>query len=200
MQKIGIMGGTFNPVHNAHLMLAEHAIMKFSLDSVIFLPSGRPPHKLSSQIVLPEHRYGMLHAALQGRKNFLLSDYELRKNCITYTADTVRELHDLYPKDKFYFIIGGDSLMEFEHWYHPEQIIRYVTILASGRSGQDNLAIQLQLQKLNDLYNGTFLFFETPSSDLSSYIIREMLHKGASIHGMVPEPVEEYILMNNLYH
>ncbi len=120
--KIGIMGGTFNPIHFAHLILAESAYEELNLDKILFMPSKKPPHKLNESIESDEHRIQMIQLAIKSNPHFDLSCVELEREGITYTADTLEELNRNYPQDEFYFIIGADSLFQIEDWWHPEQI------------------------------------------------------------------------------
>ena len=133
MKKIGIMGGTFNPIHNAHLMMAEAAYEQYGLDEVWFMPSKIPPHKDSREIVSEEHRSRMIQFAIDDYKHFLLSDMELKREGVTYTCETLQQCLNEFPEDHFYFILGGDSLCDFEKWCHPEKIARMCTILSVSR-------------------------------------------------------------------
>lgn len=199
MQKTGLLGGTFDPIHNAHILMAEKALKDFQLDKVVFLPSGRPPHKTDRLILEPEHRYHMVKAAIEGKKGFEVSDYEICKGDLSYTADTVRELSVNESGDKLFFILGGDSLIQFEHWYHPEQICKYVTILACGRIGFDEELIHRQIQKYRSEFHADIEYFEIPDISISSHEIRERVRKKQSIRQMVPEAVWDYIYENHLY-
>lgn len=121
MKKIGIMGGTFNPIHNAHLMMAQAAYEQYELDEVWFMPSKNPPHKSQSEIVSEEHRSRMVQFAIDDSKHFLFSDIELKRQGTTYTCETLAQCVEEFSDTRFYFILGGDSLCHFEQWYHPEK-------------------------------------------------------------------------------
>ena len=120
MARIGILGGTFDPIHNGHLRLGKRAYEEFELESIWFMPSGVPPHKKDHRITEGKMRRDMVKLAIADTPCFLYSDFELKRKGDTYTAQTLTLLHRERPEDEFYFIIGADSLYEIEHWYHPE--------------------------------------------------------------------------------
>lgn len=199
MRRIGIMGGTFNPIHMAHLILAERAYEQLQLDEVVFMPSKKPPHKLGETIVEDSHRAHMVKLAIKDNPHFRLSTLELEREGITYTVDTLRELKKLYPDDLFFFIIGGDSLLSFEHWREPREILGLTHLVATGR---DNLAKQEILDKIDYLQvtmNGSIHYLQVPNMDLSSSYIRKLRNLNMSITYYVPKEVEEYILEEKLY-
>lgn len=199
MSRIGIFGGTFNPIHNAHIRVAEEALQRFSLDKIWFMPAGAPPHKQKEKLVSGEHRCNMIKAAIKDYANFELCDYEVKKDTLSYTAITMSELNSLYPQDKFYFIIGGDSLLKFEHWREPEKIVRLTKILACGRAGNKNLEVQNKITELNRKWNCDIRYFEVPMMDISSRDIRVALQSEASTKEMLPKEVYEYIRRENIY-
>ena len=123
MKRIGIMGGTFDPVHNGHLLLGRQALSEYGLDQVWYMPSHIPPHKKDHRITDPKDRLAMLELALKGIPFFTVSDFEMKRDGNTYTAQTLELLKDAYPEDEFYFIIGADSLFQLETWYHPERVM-----------------------------------------------------------------------------
>ena len=122
MKRIGIMGGTFNPIHSVHLIMAQVAYHQFHLDKVLFMPSKHPPHKDNSVIISDEHRTRMIQLAIDGNSNFEFSDLELKREVTTYTSDTLTYLTEKNPDTEYYFIIGGDSLEQLENWHKPEVI------------------------------------------------------------------------------
>lgn len=198
-KKIGIMGGTFNPVHNGHLILAEAARVQHQLDEVWFMPSGRPPHKQKEEILPEEKRSDMLKLAIEGNEAFRYSDLELRREGIIYTSDTLEILHKEYPEDTFYFIIGGDSLMQLESWHKPEKIFARAMILASQRSGFDLGGIKEKKEELSQKYHAGILPVTIPSLEISSAGIRKGLKNGEAVRYLMPETVYAYICENGLY-
>ena len=134
MGRIGIMGGTFDPIHKGHLLLGRHALKEYRLDQVWYMPSGQPPHKRDHDITDVKDRLAMVELAIRHDPDFLLSDFETSREGNTYTAQTLRLLKEAYPQHEFFFIIGADSLYEIEYWYHPEKIIGVVPILVADRA------------------------------------------------------------------
>ncbi len=140
MRKIGIMGGTFDPVHNGHLMLADTAYRQFDLDQIWFLPNGNPPHKKEENIGTDaRHRSRMVALAIQGRDYCRLEEYEVRRREVSCSYQTLEHFREQYPEDEFYFIIGADSLFAIETWVHPERIFPACVILAACRDDHDSL-------------------------------------------------------------
>lgn len=202
MANIGIMGGTFNPIHNGHLQLAKAAYKEFNLDYVLFLPSGQPPHKIGKYVALGHDRLNMVEIAISDIPYFKLSNIEIKRQGKTYTADTLCELHQIYPNDNLYFILGADSLFSIEEWYMPWQIISGCIILAAKRDGITDDVIISQINYLNNKYNGDIRLISENIPSISSSYVRNMLANGISdnecLH-LVPEKVLEYIKSKNLY-
>lgn len=200
MARIGIMGGTFNPVHNIHLMMAEEARKQFRLKKVFFMPSKNPPHKKKSGIASEEHRKRMIEHAIQGNPHFAFSGMELEREGTTYTKDTLTELNRRYPDDKFYFILGGDSLASMEQWREPKYIFEHCHILAANRGMADTGQIREWISHYKKKYGGKLSEIQMPSSSVSSEMIRDKLAGGMSVTGYVPDCVEQYIRFHGLYH
>lgn len=199
MARIGIMGGTFNPIHNVHLIMAEEARRQFQLKKVLFIPSKNPPHKKKKTIVSDEHRKRMIQHAIQGNHAFLFSDMELEREGTTYTKDTLSALKQLYPKDKFYFIVGGDSLASMEMWYEPSYIFKNCRILAANRDETDGRQIRKLKTRYEKNYGAEISEIKMPPISISSEMIRNKLADHSSISGYVPACVERYIRANQLY-
>jgi len=199
--KIGIMGGTFNPIHNGHLTLASAAKSEAGLDEVWFMPSGLPAHKSNAELLPSADRLSMVQCAIEGQKGFIASSFEIDRPGFTYTADTVAALKEEYPLHTFYFIIGGDSLMKFHHWVKPEVISSHVTLLAAGRNGFSKEELLLQKKKLFQLFGTKVQFVDLQEIDISSSRIRELIKEGqiSDIKTMVPAAVYQYIVDNGLY-
>jgi nicotinate-nucleotide adenylyltransferase len=199
MSKIGIMGGTFNPIHMAHLILAESAYEQLQLDKILIMPSKKPPHKLHEPIVSDYHRKEMVKLAIEGNPHFELSSMELDREGITYTADTLQQLTNDYPKNEYYFILGWDSLEQIEKWRNPDTIFKLAHIVATGRYHSSKDEIEEQIHHLENIYHGKIHLLEIPNIDLSSEMLREYVKMGKSIRNYVPEPVEQYIREQGLY-
>lgn len=199
MFKAGIMGGTFNPVHNAHLMLAEQAYEQLGLDKIIFIPSKNPPHKNNADIVSDKHRFNMLELAISGHENFEVSDIELKREGITYTLDTVAALKDANPDIEYNFIVGGDSFMNFMKWRKPEEIIKYCRIVAAGRDGYTKEQLTEHLLYLNQCLKTTITFIDVPDMAISSEMIRKLLAANKPVKEYLPQQVYEYIQTHKLY-
>ncbi len=200
MSRIGIMGGTFNPVHFAHLILAESAYEELKLDKVYFMPSKKPPHKLNENIIGDEHRVQMIKLAIQNNPHFILSCLELDREGITYTADTLEELTRNYPQDEFYFIMGADSLFQIEEWFNIEQIFKLSVIVAAVRDHSTYEEITGQMKHLTDTFHARIHLLNTPNMDISSKMLRQYIKDGRSIRYYVPDPVINYISSHGLYN
>ncbi len=204
MKKVGIMGGTFNPIHYAHLALAEQAYRQFSLDYVLFMPSKHPPHKSTAGLASDIDRENMIKLAIDGKEYFKFSSFELSREGTTYTADTLRLLKEKNPDTAYYFIIGGDSLKSFSSWYRPEEILKYATIIAAGRDEKDSCLIRKQIEELvkrfsYDDFEPEILYMPFTAMNISSSNIRDLTAVGASLEYMLPEKVIKYIYDKELY-
>lgn len=199
--KIGIMGGTFDPIHNGHLMLGESAFTQFSLDEVWFMPNGRPPHKEFASIASNvEDRIAMTELAIEDREGFRLELYEARRREVSYSYETLEYFTELYPDYSFYFIVGADSLFAIESWTHPEKIFPLCTILAACRDEIDTTEeMNVQIAYLRKKYHADIRLLASPLMPVSSHELRSAIAAGKSITGYVPKKVEEYILEEGLY-
>lgn len=199
--KIGIMGGTFDPVHNGHLMLAEYACRDYKLDQVWFMPNAHPPHKDNKAIVSsPEERAEMVRIAIRGYRNFRLEDYELNRQEISCSYQTMEHFREAYPSDHFYFIIGADSLFAIEHWVHAERLFPTCTILAAFRGYKNTRKVmEERILFLNHKYHADVRLLETPLMDISSHELREMLQKNENTDCYIPEAVLDFIRSRHLY-
>lgn len=199
MAKIGILGGTFDPIHLGHLQMAEDAYRQAGLDLVLFMPSKRPPHKRERKITPEEQREAMIKLAIQDIPQFVYSDIELRREGVTYTADTLRNLQEEHPENTYSFILGGDSLFQLEEWYHPEEIMRRVEILAVSRYGMGKEQVRQRVDLLVQKYQARIQVVEMSRLDVSSSEIRERVRQGKTLKDRVPYHVEQYILEHSLY-
>ena len=192
--KIGILGGTFNPIHNGHLMLAKEAYEQHNLDKVWIMVSSNPPHKAGTTIVDVTDRNNMVKAAIEPYDFMEFSDYEQRREGFIYTAETLTLLKKDYPENEYYFIIGGDSLENIEKWYHPEIVLANCVLLAAGRDDLFNEALITRINELNAKYNADIRLIKMQPMDVSSTEIR------AGDFDDIPDSVRSYIYDNKLYN
>lgn len=199
--KIGIMGGTFDPIHNGHLMLGKAALEQFLLDEVWFMPNGNPPHKKSSAIQSDvKRRAEMTELAIKDYPYFRLELYEAKKESISYSWETLEFFTKTRTEDDFYFIVGADSLFAIETWARPERIFAVCTILAAYRNNIDTpCKMQMQIEYLREKYRAKIQLLEAPLMKISSHELRKMLTAGESVSGFLPERVEKYIKKEGLY-
>jgi nicotinate-nucleotide adenylyltransferase len=186
--KIGILGGTFNPIHAGHLIIAEEAREKLGLDQVIFVPAYLPPHKDNSDIAPARQRLEMVKLAIKGNRHFCVSDMEIKRDGRSYTIDTIREFKKIYPNEDLYFIIGSDLLTYLEEWKDLSEIIKMVKFIAATRPGYP-------LEKIPS-YISTLAI---RAVDISGFEIRNCVRENKSFRYLVPEAVYRYILKKRLY-
>ena len=199
--KIGIMGGTFDPVHNGHLMLGHAPYKAFSLDQIWFMPNGNPPHKKSETIKsTAEDRMKMTSLAIAPFPEFVLQPYEALRAEVSCSYQTMEHFSKIYPDDEFYFIIGADSLMAIETWIHPERIFPTCTILATYRNEvKTKEEMNRQIQYLSEKYHAKIRLLETPLMPVSSHELRASLQSGDSVSEYMPAAVCSYIKQHHLY-
>ena len=199
--KIGIMGGTFDPIHNGHLMLGHAAYETFSLDQIWFMPNGNPPHKKSETIKsTAEDRMKMTSLAIAPFPEFVLQPYEALRAEVSCSYQTMEHFSKIYPDDEFYFIIGADSLMAIETWIHPERIFPTCTILATYRNEvKTKEEMNRQIQYLSEKYHAKIRLLETPLMPVSSHELRASLQSGDSVSEYMPAAVCSYIKQHHLY-
>ncbi|MEG1802442.1 MAG: nicotinate-nucleotide adenylyltransferase [Lachnospiraceae bacterium] len=197
--RIGMMGGTFDPIHNGHLLIAENARVQYRLDRVFFIPAGAPPHKLKKGILPGDIRYEMIRLAIHQNPGFELSTYELDRDCISYSYETVTHFQDCYPNDQLYFILGADSLKDMEKWKYPKEIFSRCIVLAAVRDQFEKEELENFSAKLNCQFSSDIRTIQTPLFQVSSGEIRTRIKQGASIRYLVPDEVDRYIQHNHLY-
>lgn len=199
MEKIGIMGGTFNPIHLGHLILAESAREQAGLSRVIFLPSKRTLEKADSYILPDEARCALIELATRDNPYFSLSRMKLERGGTTYTADTVSELKRENPDKEYYFIIGGDSLLAFAHWNRPEVILKNAHLLATSRGAIPREEFLAAASRLEEFFGTKILLFDTPAMEISSTDLRDRCARGRSLRYLVPEAVEKFLKERGCY-
>ena len=199
MPRIGIMGGTFNPIHTGHLIIAQQTLVELALDKVWFMPAGNPPHK-DTPVIDGELRRRMVELAIEGNSDFELFDYELKKTRPSYSAITMTELDEAYPDNEFYFIMGADSLMDFHKWYHPEVICDHTKLVCADRNNISDDMLEAEKKRLEADFGATIYLIDTPQIEISSSDIRDRLKdKPTSVRYMLPEGVYDFIIKNHLY-
>lgn len=195
--RIGILGGTFDPVHLAHLIIAEEVRQRLELPKILFIPAGNPWMKKG--LVTPaEHRVEMVKLAIKSNPFFELSTLEVERPGPTYTVDTLLELKEKFgPETEFYFIIGPDALVELPKWKSPDQLIRLCRLVGMRRPGAE-----VKLEELEAAIPGLsshIIFMNEPQIGINSTDIRERVNKGLSIWYLVPDEVQNYIYEHKLY-
>lgn len=199
MAKIGIMGGTFNPIHNVHLSMAEEARTQYQLNEILFMPSKNPPHKNKLGIASDSHRKRMIQHAILDHPHFTFSDLELKREGTTFTRDTLAYLTKTCPEDQFYFILGGDSLASLESWKEPAYIFSHCHILAANRGDVSEDKIAEWIHYYKEKYGAQISEIQMPSQQISSEMIRNKLASGCDVRTYCPIPVTQYIRFHGLY-
>lgn len=199
MKRYGMMGGTFNPIHLAHLYIAYEAKEVLELDKVIFMVAGNPPHKKESPVIDSKYRNDMVKKAIEGYEGFEISDYEIKKQGYSYTYETLKYLKGDEEDIEVFFIAGADSLMDIEKWKNPELVLSNCTFVAFNRGEYTKEALERQKKKLQDKYNSNIILLDISNLDISSSMIRERIIRGKRVDFFMPDKVMEYIEQNNLY-
>ena len=199
-KKIGIMGGTFNPIHLAHTEMAKVCLRQQDLDKILFMPSKNPPHKKDKSILPENERAVMVKLAVSEYDKFVFSDFELQRKGTTYTADTLRLLQEENPDDNYYFIMGADSLLYLDKWYRPQEILKRAVILAIGRDGSTPDELKEKRKELIKQYDKADIrFVHMRQMDISSSMIREGIAHGENMEKYLDKEVWNYINANGLY-
>jgi len=196
--RVGVFGGTFDPIHIGHLVSAEEAWVELKLERVVFIPAGLPPHKLDHVVSPVEHRLAMLELAIASNPHFAVSRVDMDRFGPSYTADTIELLRDEWgPGVEIYFIMGSDSLLDILTWHDPRRLIRLCRFVVLSRPGY-----QVDLDELDALLPGVasrVQMLNAPELAISSTDIQRRVREGLSIKYQVPEAVEDYIYQHKLY-
>ena len=198
-KKIGILGGTFDPFHNGHFMLAKTAYEQFALDEVWIMPNGNPPHKRNIEQTDFKIRCDMIRIAIKEAPYMVLCDYEGSEDSYHFTYQTLGEFKKLYPENDFYFIIGADSLRDFPTWREPGIIAKLCTLMVACRdeSGIDDL--KTKIAEMKERYDANCLILNSPKVDAASSEIRSFVSEGQDVSAYVGEEVADYIRNKKLY-
>ena len=195
VQRIGVMGGTFDPIHLGHLMIAEAVWNEYRLDKILFIPSANPPHK-SNVLTSAKHRFNMALLATCSNPHFEVSSIEMERQGPSYTVDTIKELKQIYgDKAELYFIIGADSIKELPTWHNIDELLTLCHFVATRRPGYEP---DLKLVE-EDYKDADIRVLETPELEISSTDIRRRIKKGYSIQYITTEQVQQYIRKEGLY-
>lgn len=199
-KKIGIMGGTFDPIHIGHLILGENAYQQYGLDCVLFMPSGNPPHKTSREGRADNsQRVEMVRRAIESNPHFRLSTEEMHDDGYTYTRKTLERLKLENPDTDYFFIMGADSLLSFDTWKDPGQICRLCTIVVAVRDHLPAQELDAEIERLSKKYDADIRKLSTLNIDVSSRMLREWVQTGRSLRYYTPDPVISYIEENTIY-
>jgi nicotinate-nucleotide adenylyltransferase len=197
MLRLGVMGGTFDPPHMAHLIMAEIALSEYKLDRVLFIPAGTPPHKVNSDITDAEDRYAMTLLSIASNPNFYITRMEIERKGPSYSVDTIRELKEIYGSGTdIYFILGMDEALDITSWHEAEQLPSLTQFIIAPRPGFDESDIK---KRVPNAFGNVFNMLSMQPIYIASTDIRNLVERSISVRYLVPETVNEYILKHKLY-
>lgn len=199
MSRIGILGGTFNPIHNGHILLGEYCCKSLSLDKIMLIPTYTPPHKSNKELVCEEHRLNMCNISTHNLNNFTVSDIEIQRKGKSYTYQTLTQLKESYPFDEFYLIMGADMFLTLHQWKCPEIIFEKATIVAVPRNEADMDILNSYYSDVIKKLGAKAVILEEPVLQVSSTYIRDNIENYNIIKPLLDKDVYEYIVENNLY-
>jgi nicotinate-nucleotide adenylyltransferase len=199
-KRIGIMGGTFDPIHFGHLVLAETVRESMKLDRILFIPTGDPPHKQDQPVTSAAQRMEMVKLAIDDNGDFLCSDMEVKRPGYSYTVDTLERLREEYGDGcQLFFITGADAIIEILSWKNVERISKLCTFVAAARPGINQEKLSDFLEDLPEYLYNKIHVTQVPALQISSTAIREKSTVGKTIRYLLPDKVERYIRENGLY-
>lgn len=200
LKRVGIMGGTFDPIHYGHLVIAEQIRCEYSLDKIIFVPAGIPPHKADLKVSESKHRYFMTLLATITNPYFEVSKIEIDHDEISYTINTIKKLKEVFtPDTELFFITGADAICDLNTWKDVEELLFLSNFVAATRPGLDSDYVDKKISDLQEEYNTHIRKVNVPALAISSTDIRKKVHDHQSIKYLLPESVEYYIYKHNLY-
>lgn len=197
--KTGIYGGTFNPIHKGHIHLLKEFSKRLHLDRVLLIPTRVPPHKAAPDLASGEDRLQMCRLAVGEVPNLQISDIEMRREGKSFTAETLEELHALYPQDQLYLLMGEDMFLTVEHWYRPETIFFLATVCATPRSLHGMGKLQAKMEEYQERYGARCVLEDIPYLSISSTQVRQWVSQGRDVTPLVPEKVAAYIQEQGIY-
>lgn len=198
-KRVGIMGGTFNPIHLGHLIIAEAAYEAYNLDEVLFVPSGISYMKDQSEILDAKKRVHMTGLAIEDNPHFALSTIEIDRDGNSYSYETLETLRKQNPNTEYFFLVGSDTLFALETWKHPEILLPSCTILVAVRDGVPMEKMQEHAKYLEEKFGGTIKLLTTPNIEISATDIRNRLAEGRNVKYFVPDTVLDFINKYDLY-
>ena len=198
--KIGVMGGSFDPIHKGHISLAEDALEQVGLDYVVVVPAGKQPFKLNAQPAPSVDRLNMVKLALKGHERMIPCDIEIEREGISYTYLTLRSMQEMLgPAADLYFIVGADSILKLETWMNSEELLTFYSFVVGSRPGYEDHEMDLAIIKLEGIYGTEIIRIENDLHDISSTDIRKMVSENKKIDDLVDPEVERYIREHELY-
>ena len=199
-RRVGIMGGTFDPIHVGHLILGESAYQQFGLERVLFMPSGNPPHKQDRKgRASNEERVEMVRRAIETNVHFELSLEEMHEQGYNYTRETLERLKSVHADTDYYFIMGADSLLSFETWKNPEEICRLCVLVVAVRDHLPQERLDAQIARLSETFRADIRKLESPNIDISSRMVRGWVAQERSCRYYLPDRVLDYIEERGIY-
>ncbi len=201
MSRVGVLGGSFDPPHAGHLMIAQEAGERVGLDTVLFVPAGEQWLKEGQDVAPATHRLAMTHLLVGAEATFAVSDVEVTRPGPSYTVDTLRILREKSPPDtEFFFILGEDAVADLPRWYRPQELVTLCEFIAMPRSGDMGRPdLTAAYDTIPGLRDKVTILEDAPRMDISSSRVRQLLANGASLSGVVPDPVVKYITAHCLY-
>lgn len=199
MSKIGVFGGTFNPIHNGHVSLGVYCKDELSLDKLMLIPTYTPPHKSSSELAEEEHRVNMCKLATEQYGYFEVSDIEIERKGKSYTYETLNSLKEIYTEDELYLIVGADMFLTLDKWKNPQSIFKNATIVAVPRNDDDKNDLVYYYDNTIKKLGAKAIVLENPVVQVSSTYIRENIDNYQLIKSLIDSNVYEYIVKNKLY-
>jgi len=196
--RIGIFGGTFNPIHNSHLYVAQECLKKLNLNRMVIMPALIPPHKPDKKLAKPEDRLEMCKLATEGLDLFHVSDYEIRSGGESLTYKTLRYLAEKYPGSELFLIMGGDTFLAVQDWKRPEEVYKLATICVVQREKNELTALDMQKDRL-EMHGARCVIVDIDAHPLSSTLVRSMIRTGDNPGDFLPPAVYGYIKKNKLY-
>ena len=194
-----IFGGTFDPIHNGHMHIAYEALYRLRLDKVIFMPSGNPPHKLGKKLTDASLRYEMVKTAIKQEPCFEISDYEITKNALSYTYQTLQHFKNIEKNTVWYFLTGVDCLMDINQWKNTDEIFKLATLIVFNRPGYNIEDIKKQKSEIENKYSNKIIFLDIPLLDISSTNIRSSVKEDKNVSYLLPENVYSMINKFGMY-
>lgn len=199
MKKVGIMGGTLNPIHIGHLVLAERAMEEMQLDEIWIIPTGCSYMKAGQDIVSGEERFTMASMAVAGHERMKCLDIEIKRSGYTYSYETLEQLRAEYPTYSFYFIFGADCLFTIENWKYPQRIFANCSVIAAARNGASTVDMEDKIQQLQQRFGAQITLLRFPNLEISSTELRERIRLGKSVKYLLPDNVISYIKEKGFY-